>query len=71
MDAPKVHTIEVWAQLLLCDADCARIGDFLAAEFGIRRSCIVRKMHITVPCAATDVRGNASVRNSPRCSPDG
>lgn len=48
MEAPKVHTIEVWAQLLLCDQDCARIGDFLASEFGIRRSCIVRNMHITV-----------------------
>lgn len=48
MDTPKIHTIEVWAQLFLCREDCARIRDFFVSELGVEPSCVVRRMHITV-----------------------
>lgn len=48
MDTPKFHQTEVWAQLLLCDEDCSRISDFLLSALRVKRSCVVRRMHITV-----------------------
>lgn len=48
MRGPKAHTIEVWAQLFLSDQDSVRISDFFTSEVGLKRSCIVRRMHITV-----------------------
>jgi hypothetical protein len=48
IDKPKFHPTEVWAQLLLCDVDRALIQDFLVSVLGVKRSCVVRRMHITV-----------------------
>jgi hypothetical protein len=66
MDAPKVHTTEVWAQLFLCDADCARIRDFFVSEFGVKPRCLVRNMHITVYHARRPMPGVTSVSESAR-----
>ena len=48
VDAKKDNTTEVWAQLLLCDEDCLRVNDFFISEVGLKRNCIVRRLHITV-----------------------
>ncbi len=48
MDTPKIHTTEVWAQLFLCEEDCARIQDFFVSDFGVKPRCVVRNMHITI-----------------------
>jgi hypothetical protein len=66
MDATKAHTIEVWAQLLLCDQDCARIRDFFVSEFGLKRSSVVRRMHITVYHARRPMPGVTSVSETTR-----
>lgn len=42
-----IQTTEVWAQLFLCDADCARISDFFVSA-GLKKRCVVRRMHLTV-----------------------
>lgn len=41
-------TTEVWAQLVLREADALRIQDFFLNQIGIKRRCILRGMHITV-----------------------
>lgn len=44
----KEHNTEVWAQLFLCEEDCARIQVFFTTAFGIKPKHIVKNMHITV-----------------------
>lgn len=44
---PKNQT-EVWAQLLFCEKDRVRVSDFLLSVLLFKRSCVVRRMHITV-----------------------
>jgi hypothetical protein len=56
MSQKHVYT-EVWAQLILCTADRDRISDFFVKEFGISRSKIVRRMHLTVYHARRAMRG--------------
>ncbi len=48
MRGPKDHPIEVWAQLFLSDQDSIRVSDFFTSEVGLKRSSIVRRMHISV-----------------------
>jgi hypothetical protein len=48
MNGPRRHSTEVWAQLLLCDENRARIHEFFVSEFGVKARCIVRRMHMTV-----------------------
>jgi hypothetical protein len=61
VDAPRLHTTEVWAQLFLCDEDRARVHDFFVKEFGIKPRCVVRNMHITVYHARRPMPGVVSV----------
>lgn len=44
----KRPNTEVWAQLILSVPDRDRISDFFIREFGISRSKIVQRMHLTV-----------------------
>ena len=48
MKTKRTHSGEVWAQIDLCTADQERIVQFLQTEFAIRRTHVVRRMHITV-----------------------
>jgi hypothetical protein len=44
----KHHDVEVWAQLRLSVDDELRICDFFTTEWGIKRRCVARHMHLTV-----------------------
>lgn len=57
VDDPKIRATEIWAQLFLCDEDCARIRDFFVLEFGIKPRYVVRNMHITVYYARRPIPG--------------
>lgn len=48
---------EVWAQLILSVTDRDRISDFFIWEFGIPRSKIVRRMHLTIYHARRSMLG--------------
>lgn len=42
------QSIQIWAQLWLCEEDCGRIRDVLSSEGIAKRGKIFTKMHITV-----------------------
>lgn len=43
-----LKTIEVWAQLWLCEEDTIRIKDLLSSQGIVRRSSVMNRLHITV-----------------------
>ena len=50
-------SFEVWAQLLLAEADCERIRAFLVDHFHLKLKFIPKKMHMTVYHARRPMRG--------------
>jgi hypothetical protein len=56
----KQSTFEVWAQLLLSDADCERLREFSIQTLGIKPRHVVKRMHITVYHARRPMPGLSS-----------
>ena len=52
---------DVWAQLLLAEADCRRVSDFFTTEIGVHPKYVVRRMHLTVYHARRPMAGVVSV----------
>jgi hypothetical protein len=51
------HVTEVWAQLVLADADAERVRAFLCGPCGLKPQAIVRRMHVTVYHARRPMTG--------------
>jgi hypothetical protein len=48
MRGSKIHPVEIWAQLVLCEKDRDLISDFLISEFKVPRRSVVNQMHLSV-----------------------
>lgn len=68
MNATSAHfkhtRFEVWAQLLLSEADCERVREFLVRAFRVKPKYVVRRMHLTVYHARRPMTGLASTLES-------